>query len=98
MPPPPSLPSPGADLLLLLFLRRSDVLQYRPELVCGKLARARLIHVDDLVGIGLSDMLEVGADKDQAAGAALAFGGGDAGLGAPDLAFEVVALTSLGIL
>ena len=83
MPPPPSLPSPGADLLLLLFLQRSDVLQYRPELVCGKLARARLIHVDDLVGIGLSDMLEVGADKDQAAGAALAFGGGDAELGAP---------------
>ena len=33
-------------------------------------------------------MLEVGAHEDQAAGAALAVGGGDAGLGAPDLAFE----------
>ena len=33
-------------------------------------------------------MIEVGAHEDQAAGAALAFGGGNAGLGAPDLAFE----------
>ena len=33
-------------------------------------------------------MLEVGTHEDQAAGAALAFGGGDAGLGALDLAFE----------
>ena len=33
-------------------------------------------------------MLEVGAQEDQAAGAALALGGGDAGLGALDLAFE----------
>ena len=33
-------------------------------------------------------MLEVGAHEDQAAGAALAFGGGDAGLGALDLTFE----------
>ena len=35
-------------------------------------------------------MLEVGAQEDQAAGAALALGGGDAGLGALDLAFEGV--------
>ena len=51
-----------------------------------------------LLGIVAGDMLQVGAHEDQAAGAALAFGGGDAGLGAPDLAFEVVALASLGIL
>ena len=51
-----------------------------------------------LIGIAAGDVLKVGAEKDQAAGTALAFGGGDAGLGAPDLAFEVVALASLGIL
>ena len=33
-------------------------------------------------------MLQIAPHEDQAAGAALAFGGGDAGLGAPDLAFE----------
>ena len=33
-------------------------------------------------------MLQVAPQEDQAAGAALAFGGGDAGLGAVDLAFE----------
>ena len=43
-------------------------------------------------------MLEVGTHEDQAAGAALAFGGGDAGLSAPDLFLQVVALASLGIL
>ena len=42
-------------------------------------------------------MLEVGAHEDQAAGATLAFGGGDPGLGAPDLAFQVVALALLGL-
>ena len=31
------------------------------------------------VGIGLGDVLHVGADEDQTAGAALAFAGGDAG-------------------
>ena len=41
-------------------------------------------------------MLEVGAHEDQAAGAALAFGGGDAGLGALDLAFEGVFPNALG--
>ena len=50
------------------------------------------------VGIGLGDVLEVGTHEDQAAGAALAFGGGDAGLGAPNLFLQVVALASLGIL
>ena len=43
-------------------------------------------------------MLEVGAHEDQAAGAALAVGGGDAGLSAPNLFLQVVALASLGIL
>ena len=43
-------------------------------------------------------MLQIGAHEDQAAGAALAFGGGDAGLGAPNLFLQVVALASLGIL
>ena len=42
-------------------------------------------------GIILSDVLHVRAHKNQATGAALAFGGGDTGLGAQDLAFEVVA-------
>ena len=43
-------------------------------------------------------MLQVGAHENQAAGAALAFGGGDAGLSAPNLFLQVVALASLGIL
>ena len=43
-------------------------------------------------------MLQVGAHENQAAGAALAFGGRDAGLSAPNLFLQVVALTSLGIL
>ena len=33
-------------------------------------------------------MLQIAPQEDQAAGAALALGGGDAGLGALDLAFE----------
>ena len=41
-------------------------------------------------------MLEVGTQEDQAAGAALAFGGGDAGLGAVDLALEGFFSESLG--
>ena len=48
-----------------------------------------------LVGIVAGDVFEVGAQEDQAAGALFAFGGGDSGLGALDLAFEVVALSSL---
>ena len=47
------------------------------------------------MGIGLGDVIDVGADEDQLAGAALAFGGSDSRLGAPDLAFEVVALAAL---
>ena len=43
------------------------------------------------------EVLQVRTEKDQAAGAALAFGRGDPGLGAPDLAFEVVALALLGL-
>ena len=43
-------------------------------------------------------MLEVGAHEDQAAGAALAVGGADPGLGAPDLFLQIGALASLGIL
>ena len=43
-------------------------------------------------------MFQVGTHEDQAAGAALAFGGGDAGLSAPNLFLQVVALASLGIL
>ena len=50
-----------------------------------------------LGGIVASEVLEVGAHEDQTACAALAFGGGDPGLGAQDLAFEVVALASLGL-
>ena len=41
-------------------------------------------------------MLQVGAHEDQAAGAALAFGGGNPGLGALDLAFEGFFPTALG--
>ena len=51
-----------------------------------------------LVGIVAGDVLQVGAHEDQAAGAALALGGGDAGLSAPNLFLQVVALASLGIL
>ena len=43
-------------------------------------------------------MLEVGAQEDQAAGAALTVGGADPGLGAPDLFLQIGALASLGIL
>ena len=38
--------------------------------------------------VGLRGVLDVGADQDQAASAALAVGGGEAGLGAADLAGE----------
>ena len=48
------------------------------------------------VGIGLGDVLHVGADEDQTAGAALAFGGGDAGLGAADMALESFFSEALG--
>ena len=51
-----------------------------------------------LVGIVAGDVLQVGAHEDQASGAALAFSGGDAGLSAPNLFLQVVALASLGIL
>ena len=40
------------------------------------------------MGIGLGDVLKVGAHEDQAAGAPFAFADRDAGLGAVDLAFE----------
>ena len=46
----------------------------------------------------LGDVLQVGAHEDQAAGAALAVGGADPGLGVPDLFLQVGALVSLGIL
>ena len=49
-------------------------------------------------GVGLRGVLDVGADQDQAAGAALAVGGGEAGLGAADLAGEGVALAALSLL
>ena len=48
-----------------------------------------------LAGIVAGDVLKVGAHEDQAAGAVLAFDGSDSRLGAPDLAFEVVALAAL---
>ena len=40
------------------------------------------------VGVGLGDVLHVGADEDQAAGAALAFAGGDAGTDTALSSFE----------
>ena len=48
--------------------------------------------------VGLADTVDVGADQNQAAGAALAVGGGEAGLGAADLAGEGGALTALSLL
>ena len=48
--------------------------------------------------VGLADAVDVGADQDQAACAALAVGGGEAGLGAADLAGEGGALAALGLL
>ena len=44
--------------------------------------------------VGLADAVDVGADQDQAAGGALSVGGGDAGLGATDLAGKGVALAA----
>ena len=49
-------------------------------------------------GIGVHAAVEVGAQEDQAAGAAFAGGGGEAGLGAADLAGEGLALAALGLL
>ena len=51
-----------------------------------------------LFGIVSGDMLHVGAHEDQAAGTALAFGGADPGLGAPNLALEGFFPEALGIL
>ena len=48
--------------------------------------------------VGLADAVDVGADQDQAAGAALAVSGGETRLGAADLAGEGVALAALGFL
>ena len=48
--------------------------------------------------VGLADAVDVGAEQDQTAGAALAVGGGEAGLGAADLAGEGVTLAALGLL
>ena len=42
--------------------------------------------------------LQEAAENDEASGAALAFSSREAGLSAADLAFEVIALASLGIL
>ena len=50
------------------------------------------------VGIGLGDVFHVGTDENQASGAALAVGGADPGLSAPDLFLKVISLASLGIL
>ena len=47
-------------------------------------------------GSSLGDVFQVAPHEDQAAGAAFAFGGGDAGLGAPDLAFEDFFPVALG--
>ena len=46
------------------------------------------------VGIGLGDVFHVGADENQASGAALAVGGADPDLSAPDLFLKVIALAS----
>ena len=54
--------------------------------------------VSATLGVGLADAVDVGADQDQAAGAALAVGGGEARLGAADLAGEGGALAALGLL
>ena len=54
------------------------------------------MRLSRLPGIVAGDVLEVGAQEDQAAGAALALGGGDAGLGALDLAFKGVFPEPLG--
>ena len=48
--------------------------------------------------VGLADAVDVGTDQDQAAGASLAVDGGDARLGASDLAGEGVALAVLGLI
>ena len=51
-----------------------------------------------LGGVGLRAVLDVGANEDQAAGAALAVGGGEARLGAADLTGEGLALAALRLL
>ena len=67
--------------------------------VLGPLQKAIEIFPESLSpgGIVAGEVLKVGAHEDQAACAALAFGGRDPRLGAQDLAFEVVALASLGL-
>ena len=51
-----------------------------------------------LFGIVAGDVLQVAPQEDQAAGALLAFGGTEAGLGAADLFLQIVALAALSIL
>ena len=50
------------------------------------------------LGSACADAVDVGADEDQAVGAAFAVGSGEAGLGAANLAAEGVALAALGLL
>ena len=69
-----------------------------PVLVALEEAGESLHEPVVLGGVGLADAVDVGADQDQAAGAALAVGGGEAGLGAADLAGEGVALSAFGLL
>ena len=69
-----------------------------PVLVALEEAREPVHKLVVLGGVGLRTVLDVGAHENQAAGAALAVGGGDAGLGAADLAGEGCALAALGLL
>ena len=79
-------------------LRVRVEIEQGPVLVALEEAREPVHKLVVLGGVGLRTVLDVGAHENQAAGAALAVGGGDAGLGAADLAGEGCALAALGLL
>ena len=79
-------------------LRGRGQVEYCPVLVALEEAIEPLQEPVVLGGVGLRAVLDVGADEDQAAGAAFAVGGGEANLGTADLAGEGVALAALSLL
>ena len=73
-------------------------IEQRPIAVPFQKAIEPLQEAIPLGGILASDVFEVGAQEDQAAGALLAFGGTEAGLGAEDLLLQIGLLAALSFL
>ena len=90
-------PGSGSAAAAAVFVVVRQV-EYCPVLVALEEAIEPLQEPVVLGGVGLRAVLDVGADEDQAAGAAFAVGGGEANLGTADLAGEGVALAALSLL